>query len=181
MSRACVILAQGFEEIEAVTVIDVLRRAGIEVLAATVKGLEVTGSHGITLRADSTVTEVLDEEWDLIVLPGGMPGAQNLRDNEDVQRLIKQQHMARKRIAAICAAPIALSAAGILAGRRATSYPSFKEQLGDVHYIEEPVVVDGHITTSRGVGTALSFALKLVEELAGYERALDLKTRMLIE
>jgi 4-methyl-5(b-hydroxyethyl)-thiazole monophosphate biosynthesis len=179
--RVCVLFAEGFEEIEAVTIVDVLRRAEIETVAVGVAGRDVTGSHGITLRADTTLSEAAGGHWDLVVLPGGMPGARHLRDDAGVQALLAAQHAAGRRIAAICAAPIALAPAGVLEGRRATSYPGYAEQLGGARYVEETVVVDGPVITSRGPGTALPFALALVAELAGAERAAALGRAMLAD
>jgi protein deglycase len=179
MTRACVILAPGFEEIEAVTVVDVLRRAGVETQMASLGDRTVTGSHGIHLTADCTLGEAAAQSWDLVVLPGGMPGSARLRDSAEVRELLQQQDARGGRIAAICAAPIALGAAGLLATREATSYPAFATQLGCKSYREEPVVVDGTVTTSRGPATALAFALVLVRELCGAERAAELARAML--
>jgi 4-methyl-5(b-hydroxyethyl)-thiazole monophosphate biosynthesis len=170
-SRVCVLLAEGFEEIEAVTIVDVLRRAEIETVTVALADRAVTGSHGITLQADTTLANVRAESWDLIVLPGGMPGARHLRDDPGVQALLAEQHAAGGRLAAICAAPIALAPVGALEGRRVTSYPGFADQLSGADYVDEPVVVDGPLITSRGPGTALPFALAIVAELGGVERA----------
>ena len=167
MPTACILLADGFEEIEAVTVADVLRRAEVETVLVGTKAGTVTGAHGIELRADAVLPEVTDRAWDLVALPGGMPGATNLRDDPAVCALLRRQ-VAEGRIAgAICAAPIALAAAGVLEGRRATCYPGFRDQLGGATYEKAPVVTDGPVITSRGPGTALSFALTLTAELCG--------------
>lgn len=181
MSRVCVLLANGFEEIEAVTVVDVLRRAGIDVKAVGVDGTQVQGSHGIRVQADQTLGESAAESWDVVVLPGGLPGSTNLRDDPGVQALIRLQHKKGGKIAAICAAPIALSKAGILEGRKATSYPGFQDQLPGVRYLTDRVVQDGNLTTSRGPGTAMEFALRLVVELNGAEAASALAEQMLVE
>lgn len=180
MPRCCVLLAAGFEEIEAVTVIDVLRRADVEVTALGLDDTEVVGSHGITVHADGLLDEAAGQAWDLVVLPGGMPGSATLRDDPRVAALVKCQHGAEKKVAAICAAPIALGKAGVLAGRQATSYPGFDDQLTGADYRQERVVVDGHLTTSRGPGTALEFALELVGQLAGAEKADSLRQAMLV-
>ena len=180
MARTCVLLAPGFEEIEAVTIIDVLRRADIDTCIVGVEERSVQGSHGIRLQADATLDEVATEPWDLVVLPGGMPGASNLRDSASVQQLLRAQHASGRRLAAICAAPIALSAAGVLGGRRATSYPAFAEQIRCGEYREEAVVVDGPVITSRGPATALAFALRLVRELCGPEREAALGQALLV-
>lgn len=180
MKRVCVFLAGGFEEIEAVTIIDVLRRAGITVVTAGVGGLRVQGAHGIVMMADMPLSEARQRSWDMLVLPGGMPGATHLRDDPGVQQMIKDQHGRGGRLAAICAAPIALQAAGVLRGVRATSYPGFQDQLAGSRYQEERVVVDGLVTTSRGPGTALAFALQLVSDLVGPEVAARLAAGLLV-
>jgi 4-methyl-5(b-hydroxyethyl)-thiazole monophosphate biosynthesis len=181
MSRVCVLLAPGFEETEAVTVIDVLRRAEIETVIVGVEGPVVEGSHGIRVQSDAMLAEVAAQAWDVVVLPGGMPGSAKLRDDPAVQELLKRQRIAGRRLAAICAAPIALSAAGALDGKQATSYPAFEKELRGVSYRTDPVVVDGNVTTSRGVGTALAFALSLVEQLRGADKARDVGERMLVK
>lgn len=179
--KVCVLLAEGFEEIEAVSIIDVLRRAGVETTVVGVSGAWVTGSHGITLRADTSIQTARDVAWDLVVLPGGLPGATRLRDDPWVQALLRWQCDHGRGLAAICAGPIALASAGVLEGHRVTSYPGFRQQLGEVEYVEEPVVRDGAISTSRGPGTALAFALHLVERLIDRETAAELAARMLVE
>jgi len=179
MSRCCVLLAEGFEEIEAVTVVDVLRRAQVEVKTLALGGRQVTGAHGLSLQADATLEEGARQAWDLVVLPGGLPGATNLRDDPRVLALLKRQHERQHKLAAICAAPIALAAAGVLGGRQATSYPGFGDQLPGARYQEQRVVVDGHITTSRGPGTSLEFALELVRQLCGEQQAEALRRGML--
>ncbi len=181
MARCCVLIAPGFEEIEAVTVIDVLRRAGVEVLALGLDATDVQGSHGITLRTDGLLADHAPGSFDLVVLPGGMPGSTHLRDDGRVQAFVAAQHEAARPLAAICAAPIALASAGVLDGRRATSYPGFDDQLPGADYRDERVVVDGHLTTSRSPGTALEFALALVAQLVDDETARGLAEQMLVE
>lgn len=166
MPNALVIIANGSEETEAVTTIDILRRSEIAVTVAGLDGLDVRASRGVNLRADVSLDEVVDQNYDLVVLPGGKEGAERLRDDPRVQSLLRRQNDAGRRIGAICAAPIALVAAGILDGRQATSYPGFLHD-GDAKLSEEAVVVDGNITTSRGPATAMAFALALVEQLCG--------------
>ncbi len=178
MSKVLVPLASGFEEIEAVTIIDVLRRAGVEVLVAGVGPSPVSGSHDIAIQTDCDIADVNASDLDAIVLPGGLPGATHLRDDEHVQRLVREVAGQGKLTAAICAAPIALEAAGVLVGRNATSYPGF--ELPSAKYQEARVVEDAHIVTSRGPGTALELSLALVRRLVGDECAAELRERMLV-
>jgi 4-methyl-5(b-hydroxyethyl)-thiazole monophosphate biosynthesis len=178
MAKAVVVLAEGFEEIEAVTVIDVLRRAGVQVSIAGLERGAVRGSHDIGIVAEQAIEATSAADFDALILPGGMPGAARLRDDKRVQGLIQAFAKAGKLCAAICAAPIALEAAGVLSGRRATSYPGF--ELPSASYVEDKVVIDGNLVTSRGVGTALEFALSLVERLATPEKAAELRQRMLV-
>jgi len=180
MARCCILFADGFEEIEATVVVDVLRRADVESVMLGIASLEVTGSHGITLRMDGLLSDALDTNWDMVVLPGGMPGASTLRDDPRVQTFVKSHHAGGGRLAAICAAPIALGAAGLLSGRHATSYPGFGDQLTGATLSEERVVVDDLITTSRGPGTAIDFALELVHQLVGQEAKESLRAAMLV-
>lgn len=165
--NALVLLADGFEEIEAVTVIDVLRRGGISVTAASIAGSTVHGSRGISLVADAAFEKQNLDDYEAVVLPGGMPGAASLRDSLPVREALQAFARSGKLVAAICAAPIALEAAGLLRGKHATSYPG--HEIPSAVYEEARVVVDGKLVTSRGPGTAMEFALKLVELLAGAE------------
>lgn len=180
MPRAAVLLADGFEEIEAVTVIDVLRRGEVEVLVLGTTGGEPVGAHGISLRADGLLADHAGEIFDLVVLPGGMPGASNLRDDPAVQALVQAQHAAGRQLAAICAAPIALGSAGVLNGRAATCYPGFEQGLAGARPSTDRVVEDGSITTSRGPGTALEFSLALVAQLQSAAMAAALAEGMLV-
>lgn len=184
--QAVVVLAPGFEEIEAVTPIDFLRRAGVDVYVAGVGGVEVTGSHGITIRCDGAIDELktdlpLGTTIDAVVLPGGIPGANNLAASKAVVELIDRVHSGGGMVAAICAAPaVVLGNSPILQGRRATCYPGFEKHFsGDVIPSEERVVVDGKVLTSRGPGTATEFAIKLIEELVGESKALELHSTTL--
>jgi 4-methyl-5(b-hydroxyethyl)-thiazole monophosphate biosynthesis len=178
MKRVCVPLAPGFEEIEAVTIIDVLRRGGVEVVVAGTEPGPVRGSHGIAVTPDTTIDRVDAETLDMVALPGGMPGTLHLRDDPRVRALVARLRARGAYTAAICAAPIVLAAEGILAGRPATSHPSVREQLGDVTYREEAVVEDGTVVTSRGAGTALELALSLVRLLVDAETAERLRAAM---
>lgn len=170
MPKVAVILANGFEEIEALTVVDVLRRANI---TCHMVGFEdtVTGSHAIQVQADRVFDGNLSE-YDMIVLPGGMPGSAHLRDNEQLITELQKFEKIGKKVAAICAAPIALNQAGLLEGRNFTCYDGVQEQIVDGHYHKETVVVDGNVITSRGPATALAFAYHLVETLGGDAKAL---------
>lgn len=181
MARAAVVLASGFEEMEAVIAIDVLRRAGVEVITCGVGGAEVEGAHAVTLRADVPVEEA-PRDVDAVVLPGGMPGATHLAASDEVGALVRAVHEAGGTVAAICAAPaVALAPTGLLAGRRATCYPGFEERFpADVTAVEERVTVDGPFVTSRGPGTAFEFALALVERLVSAEKAAELRRGMLV-
>jgi len=169
MASVLVPLAQGCEELEAVTIIDLLVRAGIEVVSAGLESGPVTASRGVVLVPQMTLDEALERDFDMVVLPGGMPGAQHLEDDARIGALLHRMAESGRFIAAICAAPKVLAHAGLLAGKRATSYPGFvdKMNLPDVDYREEAVVQDGKVITSRGPGTAMDFALALIEQLAG--------------
>ncbi|HET4766562.1 TPA: DJ-1/PfpI family protein [Streptococcus pneumoniae] len=172
MVKVAVMLAQGFEEIEALTVVDVLRRANI---TCDMVGFEeqVTGSHAIQVRADHVFDGDLSD-YDMIVLPGGMPGSAHLRDNQTLIQELQSFEQEGKKLAAICAAPIALNQAEILKNKRYTCYDGVQEQILDGHYVKETVVVDGQL---RGPSTALAFAYELVEQLGG--DAESLRTGML--
>jgi 4-methyl-5(b-hydroxyethyl)-thiazole monophosphate biosynthesis len=167
MKRVLVPLAEGFEELEAVTIVDILRRAGIEVVIASLAGSPVTGSHGIRLAADTPLAALAEQEFDMIALPGGMPGAEHLKKDPRIGEIVRRLHDQGRPVAAICAAPMVLAAAGVLDGRRATSYPGFLEGAAKSTVVGDAVVVDQGVITSRGPGTALDFALALVEQLAG--------------
>jgi 4-methyl-5(b-hydroxyethyl)-thiazole monophosphate biosynthesis len=169
MARVLVPLAPGCEELEAVTIINLLRRADIDVVSASLDPGPVTGARGIVLQADATLDEALAEDYDMVVLPGGGPGADRLDRDPRIETLLKNMAAADKYTAAICAAPKVLGRIGLLDGRRATSYPGFVDamNLPGTRYLDEAVVQDGKVITSRGPGTALDFALHLVETLAG--------------
>ncbi len=172
MARVLIPLAQGCEELEAVTVIDLLRRAGIEVVTAGLEDGPVTCSRGVVLVPDTTLDAVLGDDFDMMVLPGGLPGADHLNQDPRVIRLLRQMADRGKYTAAICAAPKVLASAGLLQGRQATSYPGVLDALDlpDTARKDAPVVVDERVITSRGPGTAMDFALELIEKLAGREQ-----------
>ena len=168
MAKVLVPLADGCEEIEAVTIIDLLRRAGIEVVSAGLKPGIVKASRGVQLVPDVTLEVALqDDDYDMVVLPGGMPGAAHLKEDARILELLKKMAADGKYIAAICAAPMVLAEAGVLDGKQATSYPGFLDARPGVSVSAAAVVEDGKVLTSRGPGTAMDFALALVERLAG--------------
>jgi 4-methyl-5(b-hydroxyethyl)-thiazole monophosphate biosynthesis len=183
MSKVLVPLAVGFEEIEAVTIVDVLRRAGVDVTLAGLDGPgAVAGAHGIVVEAPVGLAAVADERFDMIVLPGGEPGTTHLAADERLGRVLLRHAAAGQPIGAICAAPRVLAAQGLLAGRVATSYPSVEAELRarGVRYDTRRVVRDGAILTSRGPGTALEFALEILAMLGEQARADALRTGMLV-
>lgn len=172
MKRVSIFLAEGFEEVEALTPADLLRRAGAEVTLVSIGDKkEVAGSHGIVITADHLFTEMNFADADLLVLPGGMPGTLNLKACEPLLTLLKEHNAKGKKLAAICAAPTVLGYAGLLNGKKATCYPGCENGLTGAVCRTEPVVTDGTITTSRGVGTAISFSLSLIAQLYSQEKA----------
>lgn len=174
--KAAVVLANGFEEIEAMASIDVLRRAGIEVDTFGLVGNVVTGSHGVRVWADKRLAELRVEHYDALILPGG-PGYQELLKSSRVLELVRQFDAQHKLLAAICAAPLVLAKAGVLKGRRVTIYPGMEKELE--YPRPERVVLDGHILTAQGPAVALQFALKVVEQLKGKEVAREVASRLL--
>ena len=181
MSKILIPLAPGFEEIEAVTNIDVLRRASIDVVTVSLNSLDVEGDHGIPIIADKRIDQVDIDQFDGIVLPGGMPGADNLRNNAKVLEYVRKIDEKGGLLAAICAAPIVLEAADLLEGKKATSYPGFAKEMQSCKYLEDRVVIDGNYITARGPGVAMEFALTIVEYLKDKEYADDLRDSMIVE
>ncbi|MGH7198114.1 MAG: DJ-1 family glyoxalase III [Candidatus Omnitrophota bacterium] len=177
-----IVLAEGFEEIEAITPIDVLRRAGLEVVVAGVGKREITGSHGITVETD-VILEQYQETPDAVVLPGGMPGASNLKDSQALQDILQKMKKAGRLIGAICASPaVVLSPAGILDGKKATCFPGFESEFSSkVIFSQDRVVRDGQVITSKGPGSALEFALELVSQLVNPEAAKKLAQTMVVK
>ncbi len=181
MSKVLIPLAKGFEEIEAVSLIDIMRRAEIEVIVAGVGKKMVNGAHNILVQADELVCNVNSDDIDMIVLPGGWDGTYALADDADVQRLLKEMDAKNKLIGAVCAAPYALNKAGVLKTNY-TCYPSVEEQIGLEGYTAEQMIVEEqNVITSRGPGTSACFALAIVEKLKGKETADGLKNGMLFE
>jgi len=178
MKRVLIPLAEGFEEIEAVTLIDVLRRAGVRVDVASLGETRVRGSHGITMDADLRIDETRAADYDLMALPGGMPGTLHLREDPRVLRLVREMDAAGKALAAVCAAPSVLAEAGVLKGRRATVHPSAASFLTDAQLDDSRVVRDGRIVTGKAAGAAMEFAFALVEQLLGPEKVEEVNRSM---
>ncbi|MDP2804433.1 MAG: DJ-1/PfpI family protein [Gallionellaceae bacterium] len=170
MPKVIVPLAQGCEEIEAVTVIDLLRRAGVEVVTVGLDDLPICASRGVVLIADATLDVALVQEFDMVVLPGGQPGTNNLKADVRILSLLNKMASQEKYVAAICAAPSVLALAGLLDGRKATSFPGALNAYPKVQQQNLAVVIDGKFITSRGPGTAIDFALALIEKLVSKEK-----------
>ena len=181
MPHVLVPLAQGCEELEAVTIIDLLRRAEIQVTTAGLDSGPVTCSRGTVLLPDAALEQLMDQDFEMIVLPGGLPGATHLDDDPRIHRLLTRQAEQGRYNAAICAAPKVLANAGLLDGRRATSYPGTLtgDAFPSVQLLDVPVVVDDKLVTSRGPGTAMDFALELIELLAGRDRRVDVEAKLM--
>lgn len=169
MANVLIPLAQGCEELEAVTIIDLLRRADIKVITASLDESPVTASRGTVIVADTTLDQVLDQEFDMVVLPGGLPGADHLNADDRIHQLLQRTANNNKHIAAICAAPKVLASAGLLENKKATAYPGVLEalELENTEVTTAVVQQDGNIFTSRGPGTAMDFALELISCLVG--------------
>jgi 4-methyl-5(b-hydroxyethyl)-thiazole monophosphate biosynthesis len=179
--KVLVPIADGTEEIEAVTIIDVLRRAGAQVTVASVNQLQVTASRGVKLVADCLIAPCADLSFDLVALPGGMPGSENLHENQVLKQLLARQQESGRLYGAICAAPaVVLETQGLLKGRQATSHPNFIDRLQSAKTSSSAVVVDGNCVTSQGPGTALAFALALVEQLYGKAKRKEVEAPMVI-
>ncbi|MBF0614786.1 MAG: DJ-1/PfpI family protein [Magnetococcales bacterium] len=182
MKRVLIPLAEGCEELEAVTLIDLLRRGGVDVVTAGLDvGGPVTGSHGIVLVPDTTLDAVASESFDMMVLPGGLPGTTHLDADPRIHALLQRMDKEGKYVAAICAAPSVLANAGLLTGKRATSYPTCMPEalVPTMSYCNDPVVRDERVVTSRGPGTAMDFALTLVEILTGVENRRQVEAALL--
>jgi len=175
-------LAEGFEEVEALTVVDVLRRAEIDVKTVSVTGAkQVAGTHGVYVESDITYEEADYDGCDMIVLPGGLPGATNLQSHQGLAGQIKAFAESGKKLAAICAAPMVLAECGVIDGKKATIYPGMEKQLKGAKATGEDVVCDGNVITGKGPALAMEFALALVEEIKGKEAADDVAEGLLYE
>ncbi len=172
-------LAEGFEEIEAVTIIDILRRAGAEVITAGLMDQRVKGSNGIVLTADQVLDDVIDQDFDMIVLPGGTPGAPNLAGDKRIINLVKQLARKKKYTAAICAAPHVLEQAGITAGQKVTSHPTWAHHMTTAIHTGARVEKSGLLLTGQAAGSAMEFAFSLVKELYGSEKAREVNQGVL--
>jgi protein deglycase len=181
MQRVAIILADGFEEVEAVSIIDVLRRAGVDTVVAGLNAGPVVSARKVRIIPDAVIDTVKSDDFDMVVLPGGQPGSDNLNADPRVKELIKSFSEKGKLMGAICAAPYVLANAGVLEGRRVTSYPTYKDRLSNAIYEERDVVADGNVLTSRGAGTALAFGLAIVERLVSREAAQKVREAMLIK
>lgn len=171
MAKVLVPLATGFEELEAITIIDLLRRAGFDVITAGLDDQPVRASRNNVMIPDTSISAVMEEQFDLIVLPGGLPGADNLRDDANVQALLKRQSQQGKKLGAICAAPRALAQAGVIQNKTITCYPGALDIIDEQDFAisGNAVEIDGNVITSRGPGTAMDFALELIQQLGGQE------------
>lgn len=176
MKKVSIFLAPGFEEVEALTPIDLLRRAGAQVTVVSIgEEKAVTGSHQITVTADKLFEEMDFSDQDMFILPGGQPGTNNLKACKKLRDLLEDANNREKLLAAICAAPTVFGDMGLLKGKKATCYPSCEEGLTGAEYMTDRVVADGNIITSRGVGTAIPFALSLIEQLFGKEKSGEIR------
>lgn len=181
MERVYILLAAGFEEVEALTPADVLRRAGYEVFLVSTTGVpNVKGAHDIVVKTDVFMDDVDVDGGTLLLLPGGLPGATNLLANEKVKNLVSQFHSRDKWLAAICAAPMILGEMQLLKGKKATCYPGFEKHLHGASYIDKPAVTDGKIITGKGIGAAMAFSLEIVKNLSDEATALEMKKKMVV-
>jgi 4-methyl-5(b-hydroxyethyl)-thiazole monophosphate biosynthesis len=178
--HALIILAEGNEEVEALTQVDLLRRAGIKVTIAGLSGTKVKGAHDITVLADISLND-FSAEFDAVILPGGMPGTDYLCESESVKKILYEANEKDLVCAAICAASKVLDKAGLLIGKEFTCYPSVAEKISSGEYREKSVVQDGNIITSRGIGTAIPFALRIIEALLSREEAQKVASAILYE
>lgn len=172
MSKIAIFFATGYEEIEGLTVVDICRRCKVDIdMVSVTEEKEVTGSHGISVKMDKLFSEVNFEEYDMLVLPGGMPGTRNLEAHEGLMAQVDAFFEAGKYIAAICAAPSVFGHRGLLQGKNACCYPGFESHLDGANVSTNPVEIAGNVITSRGMGTAIEFALAIVGVFCGHEKA----------
>ena len=182
MKKVFIFMANGTEEIEALTVVDLLRRAGISISTVSADNAEyITGSHGITIKTDMGIDDVAWDEACMLVLPGGMPGTNKLMDCEILCEKLREFAEEGKYVAAICAAPSILGVNGLLEGKKATCYPGFEEKLLGAQYVKAPVVKDGNIITSRGLGTAIEFSAEIISAVADEETAENILEKIIYQ
>ncbi|MBI3399495.1 MAG: DJ-1/PfpI family protein [Deltaproteobacteria bacterium] len=179
MKKVLIPLAPGFEEIEAIAVVDILRRAGVDVVMAGTAANPIEGRNRIKVLADVILGSAKDQDFDMIILPGGAIGTENLKKDSRIKEIVERLCKKGKFISAICAAPTVLSAIGITAGKTVTSHPTVRTKLEKEKISDERVVIDGNIITSQGPGTAIEFAFKLVEVLLGKEKAAEVNKSVL--
>ncbi len=179
MKKILVPLADGFEEIEAITIVDILRRAGADVCTAALDKRNVQGSHGLKVIADTVLDEVIDTSWDMIVLPGGVPGAPALMEDERIIKLLKSQAAANKTSAAICAAPAVLEQAGLTVDKQVTSHPAWADRMTSAIHTGERVQVAEQLITGQAAGSAMEFAFQLVETLFGTDKVTEVNAGVL--
>lgn len=181
MKKVALFLANGFEEIEALGTIDILRRAQIHVMTVSITDENIViGAHNIPVNADTTFKKADFSDISMLVLPGGMPGAKNLNEHEGLRKLLKEFNSNKKHIAAICAAPMVFGDLGFLNGKKATCYPGFESKLIGAKVTEDSIVVDGNITTGKGPGLVFDFALKLVEQISGIQTRWEVQKGLLL-
>ena len=178
MVNALVLMAEGFEEIELTSIVNILRRGGLNVTIAGLKDGLTTGARGIRIQPDASL-DSLKEMYDILILPGGSPGYVNLGKDKRVIDILKQYHTQGKIIAAICGGPSVLAKAGILSGKKATIFPGMEDELKDAMYVDNPVVEDGKIITSQGPGTAIDFALTILSRLTSEKKVEEVKERLI--
>lgn len=179
MKRVLIPLANGFEEIEAITIIDILRRAGAEVVTVGLEKRNVIGAHEVKIVADNVLEEVLEEEWDLVVLPGGVPGTPNLAQDERVIALLQRHTAAHKLTAAICAAPSILDGTGVTRDMQVTSHPGWADRITSAIHTGARVQEDAYIVTGQAAGSAMEFSFKLVERLFGKDKVTEVNNGVL--
>ena len=181
--RVCVLLAPGYEEIEALTPVDYLRRAGAIVdIISTTDDIVVPSAHQVLVQADSFLDDIVSDDYEMVIIPGGLPGVPNLIANEKVMNFLKEMNNKTKWVTSLCAGPAVLDAAGILAGKATTCYPGWEEKMKNFgSFSEDTVVVDGHVITARGAGAAGYFSLALIEQLLGTEAAEKVKEAVVMD
>ncbi len=181
MAKVYTFLANGFEDIEALAPVDILRRGGVEVTTVSISGSQyVESAHSVTIKADAQFDDIADfADADMLLLPGGMPGAANLKAHEGLRQLLLDHHNRGKRIGAICAAPMVLGSLGLLKGRKATCYPGFEQHLEGATYTPELVQEDGHITTGEGPAAALPYGYLILSYFVGQDKAREIEQGMM--